>query len=119
MVGPHGFACPPPLTPPPPRRGAILVAEGRLSQSLPYPQFIHLLKRRSTFTTNDRTAVAAYEGLRNILATLGAIKRLAFLGFAFVHLFASSSACHSERSEESRSDPFVHKAERDSSLRPE
>ena len=91
MVGLHGIACPPPLTPPPPGRGAILMAEGKLSWSLPDPQFIYFLKRCSAFSTNDRPAVPAYQWIRNILATEGAIERLAFLAFAFVHRVARFS----------------------------
>jgi hypothetical protein len=40
-----------------------------MPRSLPDPQFIYLLELRSALTTNDRAAVAAYERLRNLLAT--------------------------------------------------
>jgi hypothetical protein len=47
----------------------ILPFEFLMPQLLPHPQFIHLLKRRATFTANDRATVAAYERLLNMLAT--------------------------------------------------
>jgi hypothetical protein len=68
-----------------------MAADWENSRRLPDPQFIYFLQRRSAFTTNNRSAVAAYERIRNILATNGAIERLAFLTFAFVHLFARFS----------------------------
>jgi len=67
----------------------LKTAERGEKSRLPDPQFIYFLQRRSAFTTNNRSAVAAYERLRNILATNGAIERLAFLAFAFANLLAS------------------------------
>jgi hypothetical protein len=47
----------------------LLPFEFPLLWSLPHPQLIYSLERRSAFTTNDCATVAAYERLLNPLAT--------------------------------------------------